>query len=118
MSDSTTDPDGPAALWGGRFEGGMAPEMVPLNLSLGIDQRLWREDLTGSAAWARALGKAAVLTEDEVGSIIDGLAAVGVRIEAEGFDGAAEEDIHSVVERMLGEAAGEVAGKVLVRPHA
>ena len=86
--------------------------MVPLNLSLGIDQRLWREDLTGSAAWARALGKAAVLTEDEVGSIIDGLAAVGVRIEAEGFDGAAEEDIHSVVERMLGEAAGEVAGKL------
>ena len=112
MSDSTTDPDGPAALWGGRFEGGMAPEMVPLNLSLGIDQRLWREDLTGSAAWARALGKAAVLTEDEVGSIIEGLAAVGVRIEAEGFDGAAEEDIHSVVERMLGEAAGEVAGKL------
>ena len=37
---------------------------------------------------------------------------MGVRIEAEGFDGAAEEDIHSVVERMLGEAAGEVAGTV------
>ena len=42
------------ALWGGRFEEGMAPEMVPFNLSLGVDQRLWREDLRGSEAWAMA----------------------------------------------------------------
>ena len=40
--------------------GGMAPEMVPFNLSLGIDQRLWREDVRGSVAWARAIGAAAV----------------------------------------------------------
>jgi len=44
----------------------MAPEMIPLNLSLPVDQRLWREDIRGSKAWARALGRAGVLTAEEV----------------------------------------------------
>ena len=104
-------PDG-EALWGGRFEEGMAPAMVPLNLSLGVDQRLWREDVRGSSAWARALASAGVLTPEERDAILAGLAAVTTRIEADGLGDAPEEDIHSVVERMLGEAAGPVAGKL------
>lgn len=104
--------DGPKALWGGRFDGGMAPEMVPVNLSLAVDQRLWREDVRASIAWARAIGTAGVLTEEETAAIVDGLGQVGERIEAEGLADAPEEDIHSVVERMLGEAVGEVAGKL------
>ncbi len=100
------------ALWGARFQGGMAPEMVPLNLSLGVDARLWREDLRGSAAWAKALAGAGVLSTDERDAILAGLEAVADRIEREGLSGAPEEDIHSVVERMLGEAAGPVAGKL------
>ena len=105
------DGDG-TSLWGGRFEGGMAPEMVPFNLSLGIDQRLWREDVRGSIAWARAIGQAGVLDPDETASILSGLEAVATRIEREGLADAPEEDIHSVVERMLGEEAGAVAGKL------
>jgi len=100
------------ALWGGRFEEGMAPEMVPLNLSLGVDGRLWREDIQGSMAWARALSEAGVLTADERDAILLGLAQVAGRIRVEGLADAPEEDIHSVVERMLGEAAGPVAGKL------
>lgn len=100
------------ALWGGRFADGMAPEMVPFNQSLGSDQRLWREDLRGSVAWARAIGAAGVLTAAETDEIVAGLSAVGERIEVEGFAHASEEDIHSVVERMLGEAVGGVAGKL------
>jgi argininosuccinate lyase len=86
--------------------------MVPFNLSLGIDQRLWREDVRGSVAWARAIGAAGVLSPDETEAILAGLAQVADRIESEGLADAAEEDIHSVVERMLGEAAGDVAGKL------
>jgi argininosuccinate lyase len=111
----SAQPSGEAAskaLWGGRFEEGMAPEMIPLNLSLGIDARLWREDVRGSIAWARALGTAGVLTIEERDAILDGLRKVEARIESEGLSGASEEDIHSVVERMLGEAAGGVAGKL------
>jgi argininosuccinate lyase len=100
------------ALWGGRFQSGMAPEMVPLNLSLGVDGRLWREDIRGSMAWARALAGAGVLTSEERDAILVGLSKVSGRIEAEGLADAPEEDIHSVVERMLGEAAGPVAGKL------
>ncbi|MDH3272208.1 MAG: argininosuccinate lyase [Gemmatimonadota bacterium] len=107
-----TDPETAKALWGGRFEEGMAPEMVPLNLSLGIDQRLWREDVRASVAWARAIGQAGVLDEAEVEAIVAGLTEVGRRIERDGLADAPEEDIHSVVERMLGEAVGEVAGRL------
>ncbi len=86
--------------------------MVPLNLSLHVDQRLWREDIRGSKAWARALGGAEVLTGAEVEAILSGLDAVEARIAEHGFGDAQEEDIHSVVERMLGEEAGDVAGKL------
>ena len=86
--------------------------MVPFNLSLGIDQRLWREDVRGSIAWAKAIGAAGVLNEREVTAIVEGLAAVAARIEDEGLHDAPEEDIHSVIERMLGEEAGAVAGKL------
>ena len=99
-------------MWGGRFEEGMAPEMVPFNLSLGIDQRLWREDIRGSVAWAKALGGVGVLTQDEVSAIVAGLEKVAVRLERDGFEGVPDEDIHSLVERLLGEEAGAVAGKL------
>jgi argininosuccinate lyase len=90
----------------------MAPEMVPLNLSLGVDRRLWREDIRGSVAWARGLTAAGVITPAERDALVEGLGSVRARIEREGLDAATEEDIHSVVERMLREAAGAVAGKL------
>jgi argininosuccinate lyase len=104
--------DAAGSLWGGRFEEGMAPEMVPFNLSLGIDARLWREDVRGSVAWARAIGKAGVLSPEETDAIVVGLERVAERIEREGLADAPEEDIHSVIERMLGEEAGAAAGKL------
>ena len=112
MSPDARDSESGEALWGGRFSEGMAPEMVPLNLSLDVDRRLWREDVRGSRAWAQALGKAGALTEVEVEALLKGLEAVAARLEAEGVGDAPEEDIHSLVERMLREAAGEVAGKL------
>ena len=119
MTDGDGHPGNPSeaeegdwALWGGRFEGRMAPEMVPLNLSLPTDSRLWPQDVRASVAWAQTLASAGVLTSDERDAIVRGLAEVGERIEREGLAAAPEEDIHSVVERMLGDAAGEVAGKL------
>src|SRR5688500_3791699 len=100
-------------LWGGRFEGGLAPEMRPLNLSLDVDRRLWREDVRGSRAWARALVGAGVLTEAEAKRLDAGLARVAARLEGGApVEGAADEDVHSLVERLLFEEAGDVAGKL------
>ena len=100
------------ALWGGRFSSGMAPEMVPFNVCLPVDGRLWREDILGSSAWTRALSGAGVITAEDMDALLKGLDAVASRIEREGLAEAPEEDIHSVVERMLREAAGDVAGKL------
>jgi argininosuccinate lyase len=119
VSDAPEDRKGKGGLWGGRFSGGMAPEMVPLNRSLDVDFRLWREDLQGSRAWARALGNAGVLTPDESGELIRGLDRVEERLD-EAFPSDAvshafpfsDEDIHSLVERLLGEEVGELAGKL------
>jgi argininosuccinate lyase len=87
--------------------------MRTLNLSLDVDRRLWREDVRGSRAWARALVGAGVLSEDEGKRIDEGLERVAGRLESgAGFEGAADEDIHSLVERLLFEEAGEVAGKL------
>ncbi len=100
------------ALWGGRFREGMDPAMVPLNLSLAEDRRLWRHDLQGSRAWARALRRAEVLDDDELKDLLEGLDGVEARLARGIPEDAPDEDIHSLVERLLGEEAGEVAGKL------
>ena len=99
-------------LWGGRFSGGMAPEMEPLNRSLTVDFRLWPQDIAGSRAWAGALGRAGVLTEAEARELRDGLDRVAERLR-EGIPGPVpDEDIHSLVERLLGDEVGVLAGKL------
>jgi argininosuccinate lyase len=90
----------------------MAPEMVPLNLSLDVDIRLWPQDVRGSQAWARALAGARVISADEAERLVQGLRQVARRLEAGEADGAPDEDIHSLVERLLYEEVGEVAGKL------
>lgn len=100
------------SLWGGRFDGGMAPEMEPLNRSLADDARLWREDLEGSRAWARALVGAGVLSDEENLALQEGLNRVAERLNGGVPLDASEEDIHSLIERMLGEEVGAAAGKL------
>jgi argininosuccinate lyase len=108
---------GGGALWGGRFKGGLDPAMVPLNASLAVDIRLLPQDLRGSRVWARALGRAGALTEEEVLQIVEGLDRVGRRLARTSAAavppaGATDEDVHSLVERLLREEIGPVAGKL------
>lgn len=111
-NDGSDSSGSSGALWGGRFSEGLAPEMTRLNLSLDIDFRLWRHDIRGSRAWASALGKAGLLTEAEVEALHGGLEAVATRLESGIPDGAEDEDIHSLVERLLVEEVGSVGGKL------
>jgi argininosuccinate lyase len=99
-------------LWGGRYEGGPAASLHELNRSLPIDQRLWREDIDGSRAWVQALFRADVLTRDEARRLDEGLLVVARRL-AHGIPANAnDEDIHTLVERLLYEEIGELAGKL------
>jgi argininosuccinate lyase len=102
-------------LWGGRFAAEPAAEMDRLNRSLPVDRRMWREDVAGSRAWASALAAAGVLTGAEAQAIRAGLDRVGERLDAydeAGWSAAPDEDVHSLVERLLREEVGAVAGKL------
>src|SRR5690606_24448510 len=99
-------------LWGGRFTTGPAPSLDQLNRSLPIDRRLWREDIEASRAWVQALRRAGVLTVEEARLLDAGLVHVGCRLAEGVADDAPDEDIHTLVERLLYEEVGEVAGKL------
>ena len=99
-------------LWGGRFAGGPAPELEAVNRSIGTDIRLWRFDIQLSKAWAAGLGEAGVLTADEVRTIRDGLDRVGARIAAGEQPIGSDEDVHTFVDRLLHEEAGDPAGRL------
>ncbi len=99
-------------MWGGRFESAPADAMRFLNDSLPVDIRLWRQDIRGSQAWVHALADADVLTADEATQIAQGLDRVGSKIADGMAEGASDEDIHSLVERMLFEEIGQLAGKL------
>ena len=99
--------------WSGRFAEGADPTAEAFTSSLSFDRRLWPYDLEGSAAWARALRRAALISEAELTAIIQGLAAVRAEIESGRFPFRRElEDIHMNVERRLIELTGPVGGKL------
>ena len=100
-------------LWGGRFSGKLDPAAWVLNTSLPFDKRMAEQDVTGSLAWAAALGKAGVLTADETATILVGLKTIETEIRGGDLTFAeSDEDIHTAVERRLGELIGPLAGKL------
>src|SRR5438477_13155485 len=88
-------------LWGGRFSTGPAPEFDALNNSIGVDFRLWPYDLQASKAWAVAPWGAGVLTLEESKAIEHGLDAVAARLEDGETPTASDEDVHTLIDRLL-----------------
>src|SRR5207253_6984255 len=99
-------------MWGGRFALGPAEALDALNRSLPVDHRLWPQDVAASKAWVHALGRVGVLSAEEEAQLLDGLDRVAERLADGAAVGAADEDVHSLVERLLYEEAGGVAGKL------
>ena len=99
-------------LWGGRFAAGPAEALDRLNRSIGTDFRLWPFDVRLSKAWAVALWQGGVLTLDESRRLEAGLDRVAERLAAGEPPIATDEDIHTMIDRLLHEAAGDVASKL------
>jgi argininosuccinate lyase len=100
-------------LWAGRYEQAAAESVRRLNDSLPFDKRLYASDIACSSAYARALAGAGVLTSAEANAIAAGLEQVRAEFERGEFRPApGDEDIHTAVERRLGEIIGPVAGKL------
>lgn len=101
-------------LWGGRFTGKVDPLMEKYNESLSFDKRLYKEDITGSIAYASALAKCDLLTVEEEASIHGGLQTILNEWATNTFiiHPNVDEDIHTANERRLSELIGPVAGKL------
>lgn len=107
-------PAAPAAhqMWGGRFSLGPSAALDALNRSLPVDHRLWPQDVAASKAWVHALGRVGVLTSIEETQLLDGLDRVAERLADGAAVGAPDEDVHTLVERLLYDDVGAVAGKL------
>jgi argininosuccinate lyase len=99
-------------MWGGRFALGPSEALDALNRSLPVDHRLWPQDIAASKAWVHALGRVGVLSASEESLLWDGLDRVADRLADGAAVGAPDEDVHTLVERLLYEEVGAVAGKL------
>jgi argininosuccinate lyase len=100
-------------LWGGRFETGPSEVFERFSGSLHFDKRLLDADVRGSQAFARALERAGILTPDERACIVNAFDEIREEARRDGFfDGASDEDVHTLVIRKLKEKAGAVADKI------
>ena len=100
-------------LWGGRFSKNTDSEVNDFNSSIRFDQRMYRQDIKGSMAHAKMLGKCEIISKEDSELIVKTLGEILSDIE----DGKLEfmidaEDIHMNIETMLIKRIGD-AGKRL-----
>ena len=100
-------------LWTGRFKKELDPRTNDFNRSLPFDSRMYRQDIEGSIAHAKMLGKCGIITKEDCGKIVEGLKGILDDIENGKliFDDVSE-DIHTFVEAELTARIGD-AGKRL-----
>ena len=99
-------------LWGGRFEEAPARHMWEFTVD-SSDRRLLADDVRGSLAHVAMLERVALLVPDEAASLRQGLQVILVEAEDETFEFLeSDEDVHTAVERRLGELVGDAAGKL------
>ncbi|GAB7024941.1 argininosuccinate lyase [Geotalea toluenoxydans] len=100
-------------LWGGRFTQPTNKFVEEFTASIDFDKRLYHQDIRGSIAHARMLGKQRIIPMEDVEKIVHGLQEILDQIEAGKFDFSISlEDIHMNIESRLSAKIGE-AGKRL-----
>ncbi|MHB9095444.1 MAG: lyase family protein, partial [Eubacteriales bacterium] len=100
-------------LWGGRFTKGTDKVVEDFHSSISFDRRLFRQDIKGSIAHARMLGRQAIISQDEAGAIIAGLEGILTDIESGKVEfEVGTEDINLNIEKLLFERIGDTGRKV------
>ena len=102
-----------AKMWAGLTSGETNSEADLLNSSIGVDSRMYAEDIKGSIAHASMLAKQGIITADEGSDIIEGLEGILTDIKSGklAIDMTAE-DIHMFVEQELTSRIGDVGKKL------
>jgi argininosuccinate lyase len=100
-------------LWSGRFATPLERRVAGFTSSLELDHRIALHDVRGSLAHARMLGRQRILSAKEAKTIEGGLERIVQEIAEGSFPWPSDfEDVHTVIERRLGDLVGEVAGKL------
>ena len=100
-------------LWSGRFGKETDALVNDFNASIQFDQRLYKEDITGSMAHAKMLGACGIISAEDTEAIVNGLQGILEDVEAGKIEFTADnEDIHMNVESILTARIGD-AGKRL-----
>ena len=100
-------------LWGGRFQKSAESWVDEFGASIGFDQQLVLEDITGSVAHVTMLGQCGILPQADVTAILAGLATLKDKaLNGELVFEVANEDIHLNLEKMLIDEIGPVGGKL------
>jgi argininosuccinate lyase len=100
-------------MWGGRFSQKPAEVMQAINVSIGVDRRLWAQDLAGSEAHCRMLAAQGIIRQEDADAILAGLQTIREEMVAGTFPFREQyEDVHMNVEARLAELVGEPAGRL------
>ena len=111
VSDGVTG--GSGSGWSDRFEEGLHPSIERFNASIGFDITLLQQDLDGSVAHARMLGRCDLISAQESQQLIEGLETIRQEAAAGDFNpGLEAEDVHFAVERRLIELLGPLGKKL------
>ena len=99
--------------WGGRFKKQTAKKAQEFSSSVDIDNKLYKEDILGSIAYAEALQAAGVLNKGELSKIKSGLKQIKQKIESGRFNWQETlEDVHMNIESSLEKIIGSAARKL------
>ena len=100
-------------LWHGRFETSPAEALMKFTESLSFDQKLWRDDITGSIAHVKGLAHAQIIDKAETDKIISVLETVAQEFNTGKFIFVqSDEDIHTAIERRVTQIAGDTGAKL------
>lgn len=100
-------------MWTGRFSQATADLVLQYGESISYDWKLYRHDIAGSLAHARAQMKAGLLTQEEFETIRDGLQGILADIEAGQFHWSSKlEDVHMNIESELTRRIGAPGAKL------
>ena len=100
-------------LWHGRFETSPAEALMQFTESLSFDQKLWRDDITGSIAHVKGLEHAQIISKDETEKILSALDTVAQEFDTGKFIIVqSDEDIHTAIERRVTQLAGDAGAKL------
>ena len=102
-------------IWAGRSAGALDKYADELNSSIGVDKRMYKQDIQGSIAHAGMLAKCGIISPEEGAQLIEGLGGILDDLDSGTLQiDTAAEDIHSFVEAELTAALPEVVEKVAV----